>query len=196
MRQRALVLAGTGMLRRVVRELAVDGWRVVLPSRRYAPIPVGDPELRSVRWSAGDRHTAVGTGTATWVQAHWDEPDDLARKAGRVLGGPADLLVAWVHEAYRATVLDAVEPLLAPTAPVVDVTSIPAHADPEAPVEPFYPDRATQQVTLGSTSDVSLGRPLGHEEIERGVLEAVRRALDGRPTVLHQIGERRPVPGP
>ncbi|TWH19901.1 hypothetical protein [Prauserella rugosa] len=196
MTRRALILAGTGMLRRVARELAVDGWRVVLPSRRYAPIPVGDPQLRSVRWTAGNRHTSVGSGKATWVQAHWDEPAELARKAGHVLDGPADLLVAWLHAAYRGAVLEAVEPLLSDTAPVVEVSAVPEHGDVIEPPDPFYRDRATQQVLLGTTSDIAFGRPLGHEEIERGVLDGVRRALDGRPTSVHQLGERRPVPGP
>lgn len=196
MTRRALLLAGTGMLRGVARELAVDGWDVVLPSRRYAPIPEGDPELRAVRWTAGNRYTTVGPGRATWVQAQWDEPAELAGKAGEVLAGPAHLLVAWVHEAYREAVLAAVEPLLSNAAPVVEVTGIPAHGDVVEPPDPHFPHRPTQQVLLGSTSDVAAGRPLRHEEIEEGVLEAVRRAIDGRPTSVHQLGERRTVRRP
>ncbi|MCR3722287.1 hypothetical protein LY15_004285 [Prauserella flava] len=193
MTRRALLLAGTGMLRRVTKELAVDGWQVVLPSRRYAPIPTGDPDVHAVRWTAGHRHTTVGAGRATWVQAQWDAPAELARKAGEVLTGPADLLVAWVHESYRAAVLSAVEPLLSDTAPVVEVAALSMHGDVVAPPEPHYPHRPTQQVLLGSTSDVAVGRPLGHEEIERGVLEAVRRALAGSLSSAHQLGERRPA---
>ncbi|MFD2400075.1 hypothetical protein ACFSVJ_29285 [Prauserella oleivorans] len=48
---------------------------------------------------------------------------------------------------------------------------------------------------LGSTSDVDPSRPLGHDEIGQGVLYAVQRALEGRPSSVHQIGERRPVHG-
>lgn len=191
MTRRALLLAGAGMLRRVARELAVEGWEVVLPSRRYAPVPADEPDLRAVRWTAGNRHTTVGTGRAIWVQAHWDAPAELARKAGEVLTGPADLLIAWVHESYREAVLAAVEPLLSDDAPVVEVTAIPAHGDAAEPPQP-YPDRPTQHVLFGSTSDVSVGRPLGHEEIERGALDAVRRALDGRPTSVLRLGERKP----
>ncbi|OLT44002.1 hypothetical protein BJF85_20820 [Saccharomonospora sp. CUA-673] len=189
------------MLRRVARELAVDGWRVVLPSRRYAPIPAGQPDQHSVRWASGNRQMSVGSGKAIWVEAHWDQPGELARKAGLVLddlGGPADLLVAWLHEAYRSAVLAAVSPLLADDAPVVEVSAVPESgdaADVAVPPDPFCPERRTQQVLLGATSDVSLRRPLGHEEIERGVLDGVRRALDGRPTSVHQLGERRPVAG-
>ncbi|MCP2238014.1 hypothetical protein [Prauserella halophila] len=196
MTRRALLLAGTGMLRRVARELAVDGWQVVLPSRRYAPVPAGDPESHAVRWTAGNRRTTIGAGRATWVRAQWDEPAELARKAGEVLVEPADLLVAWVHETYREAVLAAVAPLLSAAAPVVEVTTIPTHREVVAPPAPYYPHRPTQQVLLGSTSDVAVGRPLRHEEIERGVLDAVGRALDGRPPSAHQLGERRPVRRP
>lgn len=191
----ALILAGTGMLRVVARELAVDGWQVVLPSRRHAPLPVEDPELRSVHWSRGRRHTRMGSGRAIWVEAHWDRPRELARKAERALVTPAELLVAWVHESYRRAVLGAVEPLLAESAAVVEVRSLSDLAEIPEETEGFYPAHPTQHVLLGSTSDADPSRPLGHEEIGQAVLYAVHRALEGRPSSVHQVGERRPVHG-
>ncbi|HEX3648692.1 MAG TPA: hypothetical protein VHV49_09690, partial [Pseudonocardiaceae bacterium] len=53
----ALVIGGSGMLAACASRLVADGWHVVLPSRRYAP-------LREV--PAGP-----ATGRALWVAADW-----------------------------------------------------------------------------------------------------------------------------
>lgn len=167
--RRALVLGGTGMLAGAVTTLVGGGWHVVLPSRRRT------------------------TTDALWVQARWEEPAALATDAGQALGGPADLLVAWVHREVRATVLWAVAPLLAPAAPVVEVHGS-ASANPVGgcPV-PILADHPTQQVVLGYVRHAGRTRWLTHQEISAGVLDGIRRALDGRPPGMHQVGEFRPV---
>ncbi|HET9139643.1 hypothetical protein [Actinophytocola sp.] len=178
MTRRALVIGGTGMLAGCASALVADGWHVVLPSRRHAPIP----------------DTAVGDGDrkALWVQADWAEPKQLAARAEPALGGPADLLVAWVHGLVRPSVLRAVAPLLAPGAPVVEVHDS-ASANPVGGCpDPVLPDHPTQQVVLGFVLQGSRTRWLTHAEIAVGVLDAVRRALDGRPPGVHHVGEFRP----
>ncbi|PXY28854.1 hypothetical protein BA062_22100 [Prauserella flavalba] len=184
------------MLSVVVEELALDGWRVVSPSRRYVPLPAtDDAAVPPPRWSRGRRKDRVGAGKAIWVEAHWDRPRELATKVEKALTAPAELLVAWVHESYRRSVLGVVEPLLTATAPVVEVRSlVDLAAVPDEP-EPVLFGHPTQQVLLGSVSELAATRPLGHDEIWRGVLYAVERALEGRPSSLHQLGERRPVHG-
>ncbi|MEU6646013.1 hypothetical protein ABZ863_26160 [Saccharomonospora sp. NPDC046836] len=191
----ALVLAGSGMLSLVARELAADGWRVVLPSRRYCPLPVEETRTHPMSWSRRNRRNdRVGAGRAIWVEAHWDRPHELARKAEKALTGPAELLVAWVHESYRRAVLGAVEPLLAPGAPIVEVRALADLAVVPDEAEPLLHGHPTQQVLLGDVSDQP-PRPLGHDEIGTGVVEALQRALERRPSALHQLGERRPVHG-
>lgn len=167
--RRALVLGGTGMLAGAVATLVDDGWHVVLPSRR---------------------RTAT---EALWIQATWSDPAALAADAGRALGGPADLLVAWVHREDRAAVLRAVAPLLAPAAPVVEVHGS-ASANPVGGCPaPILADHPTQQVVLGYVRHVGRTRWLTHQEISAGVLGGIRRALEGRPSAMHQVGEFRPV---
>ncbi|WP_260195016.1 hypothetical protein [Actinophytocola gossypii] len=175
--QRALILGGTGMLAGCAETLVADGWHVVLPSRR--PTPVGDGN--------GERRAAV------WVKADWFDPVALARDAGAALGGPADLLVAWVHREMRAAVLRAVAPLLSPGAPVVEVHGS-ASANPVGGCpEPVLADHPTQQVVLGFVRHAGRTRWLNHQEIADGVLDGVRRALAGRSPSVHQVGEFRPV---
>lgn len=175
--QRALVLGGTGMLAGCAEALVADGWHVVLPSRRYAPISDGNGHHR----------------TAVWVKADWFEPDVLARDAGAALGGPADLLVAWVHREVRVSVLRAVAPLLAPRAPVVEVHGS-ASANPVGGCpDPVLDDHPTQQVVLGFVRHAGRTRWLNHQEIAAGVSAGVRRAVEGRPPAVHQVGEFRPV---
>jgi NAD(P)-dependent dehydrogenase (short-subunit alcohol dehydrogenase family) len=175
--RRALVLGGTGMLAGVAAALLDDGWRVVLPSRRRPTLPATNGHSRS----------------AFWVKADWTAPSTLAEAASEALDGKAELLVAWVHREVRASVLRAVAPLLAPGAPVVE-----AHGSASAnPVggcpEPILPDHPTQQVVLGYVRHAGRTRWLTHQEISAGVLDAVHRALDGRPPHVHQVGEFRPV---
>ncbi|PRX46705.1 hypothetical protein B0I33_107283 [Prauserella shujinwangii] len=192
------MLAGTGMLSEVAQVLAGDGWRVVLPCRRYSPLPAPE-ELISASAPPGRASHArpdafPDPGKAVWVEAHWDRPRELARKTEKVLTAPAGLLVAWVHETYRRSVLGAVEPLLASAAPVVEVRAL---ADlgriPDEP-DPLLVGHPTQQVLLGSVSEQDPRRPLAHDEIVDGVLVAVRRALAGRHSSLHQVGQRRGLP--
>ncbi len=177
MTRRALVIGGTGMLAGCAAALVADGWHVVLPSRRYAPIPDTPTE-----------------GKALWVEANWAAPKELATRAGRALGGPADLLVAWVHGTARPSVLRAVAPLLAENAPVVEVHGS-ASANPvDGCPDPIIDDHPTQQVVLGYVMKHGRTRWLTHGEIAEGVLDAVRRALDGRPPAVHHVGEFRTYP--
>lgn len=173
----ALLLAGSGMLGELAARLVADGWRVVLPSRRHVPLPVADE----------------ATGRAIWTPADWDRPDELATAARAALSAPAELLVSWVHESYRHSVLTAVEPMLAPTAPVVEVRPLGDLAHGTVEPEPPLLDHPTQQVLLGEVSGRDSDRALGQREIVDAVLAAVERALVGKPPSLHQVGERRPA---
>ncbi|SFQ67285.1 hypothetical protein SAMN05421810_11264 [Amycolatopsis arida] len=191
----ALVLAGTGMVDPVVHALTAQGWRVVLPSRRYNPIALRPGERGTERHGRGGRRAVgrEGPGVAVWVAAHWDRPRELAAAVDRVLDEPADLLVAWVHESYRRSVLDVVEPLLASRAPVVEVRG---GASPFGePPEPVLAEHPTQLVLLGMVSERDSDRALSHTEMVDGILAAVRRAVDGRPPGVHQVGQLRQTSG-
>jgi hypothetical protein len=174
--RRALVLGGTGMLAGCTATLVAEGWHVVVPSRRHFPISAA---------AFGDDLPQ----RALWVATDWLDPVDLAERAGRALGGPAELLVAWVHSEYRESVLKAVAPLLTPDAPVVEVHGS-AAADPLSGCpDPVLPDHPTQQVVLGLMRVGESTRWLNHAEVSDGVLAAVRRALAGRPATVFQVGE-------
>lgn len=171
------------MLAGVASWLMSNGWLVVLPSRRYSPIPLDELEP-----------TGVTLGKARWVEARWERPQRLAGDAGKALGGKADLLVSWVHGAYRRPVLTAIADLLADKAPIVEV-----HGEAMAAPLTSLPDQAlaghpTQRVVLGYVREGTTTRWLTHREIVDGVLTAVRRALDDRPLTQHQVGELRPWP--
>lgn len=173
--RRALVLGGTGMLSGVADALLDDGWHVVLPSRRRSSSPIAPAHA------------------ARWVKADWSEPAALAATAAEALDGPADLLVAWVHREVRVSVLRAVAPLLADGAPVVEVHGS-ASANPLGGCpEPVLSTHPTQQVVLGYVRHAGRTRWPTHEEVSAGVLDAVHRALDGRPPHVHQVGEFRSV---
>ncbi|MGH3431837.1 MAG: hypothetical protein ACRDQB_03265 [Thermocrispum sp.] len=178
---RAVVLGGTGMLAGVAASLVRDGWLVVLPSRRYGPLP------DTVRDAGPDDQR--GRGRALWVQAQWERPQRLAHDTANALGGPVDLLVAWVHGGYRDAVLHAVEPLLAADAPVVEVHGASAGDPPGRGGAPTLTGHPTQQVVLGYVRDGTRTRWLTHAEIVDGVLVAVRRALDDAPIAEHYVGE-------
>jgi hypothetical protein len=159
------------MLAGCTAELVGGGWHVVAPSRRHAPIPANRP-------TEGDHPQAL------WVATDWSDPVQLADRAGRALGGPAELLVAWVHREYRAAVMKAVAPLLTPDAVVVEV-----HGSSSADPEPTLPEHPTHQVVLGLVCEGDSTRWLNHKEISDGVLVAVRRALCGRHPGVFQVGE-------
>lgn len=174
--RRALVLGGTGMLAGVAAALIDDGWYVVLPSRRRPANPATN----------GNGHGAH------WVKADWTIPAELTGAVREALGGPADLLVAWVHREVRTSVLRAVAPLLAPGAAVVEVHGS-ASANPVGGCPaPILADHPTQQVVLGYVRHAGRTRWLTHDEISAGVLAAVRRALAGKAPHVHQVGEFRP----
>ncbi|NKQ52646.1 hypothetical protein HFP15_07100 [Amycolatopsis sp. K13G38] len=186
------------MLAGVAEDLVRGGWHVVLPSRRYHPIAVPEQKqglaaLRALRPRGHLPTTGNGQarpGRAIWVEAGWDRPRELAAKAEAALEGPADLLVAWVHEQYRRAVMGAVERLLMPRAPVVEVRGV---GGPPVEPEPLLAAHPTQLVMVGSVSDLGGNRPLAHAEITEGVLEAVHRAIEGRAPSLHQVGQSRPL---
>jgi hypothetical protein len=157
------------MLAGCMESLVDGGWQVVAPSRhRPADLP------------------------SAWVQADWGHPALLVDRARTALGGPADLLVAWVHSSFRTQVLQVVSPLLADRAPVVEVHGS-ASANPvRGCPEPVLTGHPTQQVVLGFLRTSGRTRWLTHRETVDGVLAAIDRALDGRPHEVHQVGEFRP----
>lgn len=166
------------MLSTVESLLVERGWHVVLPARRYQPIP------------------AQGSGRATWVHASPREPDRLAAAVGKVLDGQrADLLVSWVAAVDRRRVLDAVAPLLSEQAPVVDVCP-PIATMGDAAAEPALPGHPTHRVILGHVTAGARTRALTHGQIMAGVLEALERALAGLPPSAHQVGHAPQVPYP
>lgn len=178
MPRQALVIGGTGMLAACASKLVADGWHVVLPSRRYAPIPAV---------AGGAR-----VGRATWVAADWSDPLGLAERCGRALAGPVELLVTWVHREHRAMLVRAVASLLAPRAPVVEVHGSAAFDPVTGYPDPVLADHPTQQVVLGFVPVGRTTRRLSHEEISAHVLAAVERALAARAPGVYQVGDPRP----
>jgi NAD(P)-dependent dehydrogenase (short-subunit alcohol dehydrogenase family) len=196
--RKALILAGTGMLAGLAEALVREGWLVVLPCRRYSPIGTlpaqPKPGIAALRALRPRGHRPQGTpqlGRALWVESHWDRPRELAAKADAALDGSADLLVAWIHEQYRRSVMGACERLLVPGAPVVEVRGV---GGPPVEPEPLLAAHPTQLVMIGSISESGTGnRPLAHAEVTEGVLGAVCRAVEGRAASLHQVGPSRPL---
>lgn len=209
--RRALIIGGTGMLAECAADLVRAGWRVVLPSRRYLPIHLtrdGEPtgpdcsapaqagaaSVAAGMGSGGSVSGLVGPGTggtAHWVGATWSEPAELAARSAKALGGRADLLVAWLPTPVRTAVMRAVAPVLAPDAAVVEVHNS-GSADPIGGCpEPVLADHPTQQLVLGYRVEGERTRWLTHQEMVAGVLDAVRRAIDTKPPVVHQVGQFR-----
>jgi hypothetical protein len=87
--------------------------------------------------------------------------------------------------------LHAIAPLLADDAPVVEVHSSSSASPLVGCPDPVLDEHATQQVVLGFVVSGDRTRWLNHREISDGVLTAVRRSLDGRPSAVHQVGEFR-----
>lgn len=166
----ALVLGGTGMLAGCAQRLVARGWQVVLPSRNQ-PLMADEGPGRAARASISRGHRP------TWVRADWAKPDELAAEVEyELIGRPVNLLVAWVHDSYRAPVLKAVEHLLAEDAPVVEV-----HTHSPVP-DPVLDKHPTQQLLLGHFPHDAA------QHTRQAVLDAVVRALDGRAPSLHQVG--------
>lgn len=182
--RRALVIGGTGMLAGCAAALVADGWHVVLPSRRYSP-RIADRDGGQAR--GGD----ASPRKALWVEANWEDPEALARRAQQALGGEADLLVAWVHGRARPSVLRAVAPLLAEGAPVVEVHGSSSANPVGGCPDPVLDAHPTHQVVLGFVRRAGRTRWLTHREISEGVLDAVGRALGGRAPGVHHVGEFR-----
>lgn len=175
------------MLADVTSWLVGEGWHVVVPSRRYGPIPVD--ELEAADESSG----LFRPGRALWVEARWELPQRLARDASRALGGKAELLVAWVHGGYRIPVLEAVADLLTTRAPIVEVHGDVVNDPVGAVPEPALAGHPTQRVVLGYVRDHGALRWPSHSEIVTEVLAAVHRALEDRPFSEHQVGDLRPA---
>ncbi len=184
----ALVLGGTGMLKGCAEELVAQGWQVVLPSRRPEGV-LGSAAKAVLRGTGHVPHLSDVRGSRVAVAADWARPAELADRIREVVDRPADLLVAWVHASYRDAVLRAVAPLLAPHAPVVEVHDSGSINPVRGVPDPALDGHPTQQVVLGFVRHGGSTRWLSHEETSVGVLEAVHRALDGRPPSVHQVGE-------
>jgi hypothetical protein len=158
------------MLARCAGRLVARGWQVVLPCRTQPLMADGGPG-RAARASLSRGHRP------TWVKADWAKPRELASEVEYELAGrPVNLLVAWVHESYRAAVLTAVAPLLADHAPVVEV-----HTTAPVP-DSVLAEHPTQQVLLGHFAHDAA------QHTSQAVLDAVVRALEGKPPSLHQVG--------
>ena len=167
----ALVLGGTGMLAGCAQQLVARGWQVVLPSRTQ-PLMADNAPGRAARATISRGHRP------TWIKADWTKPEELASEVEYELQGRlVNLLVAWVHDSYRVSVLNAVQHLLAEGAPVVEVHT---HAPVPDPVLPH----PTQQVLLGHFAHDAAQRT------SRAVLDAVERALEGRAPSLHHEDAR------
>ncbi|RNL86050.1 hypothetical protein [Halostreptopolyspora alba] len=171
---RGLVIGGTGMLAGTVRGLAARGWELVVPSRRRPGFVEHSENVR-------------------WVRGEWADPAELAGAVTREGSASCELLVAWVHTPHRESVLRAVEPLLTPHAPVVEVWAS-ATRDPLATLPPAALDHPTHRVVLGYERSENSVRWLTDTEISEGVLAATFAALTGAPPTVHEVGALRPWP--
>ncbi|MBB4930471.1 hypothetical protein F4561_001291 [Lipingzhangella halophila] len=169
-----LVIGGTGMLAGTVRGFSARGWDLVVPSRRRPRFATDGENVR-------------------WVRGEWDFPAELAAAVAREATAPFGLLVAWVHTPHRDGVLKAVQPLLAPDAPVIEVWSS-ASQDPLATLPPAVLDHPTHRVVLGYQRSGRSARWLTTTEISEGVLAAALAALAGAPPAVREVGVLRPWP--
>lgn len=173
----ALVIGGGGTLNPCAEWLAARQWHVVLPCRHYHPL-------------ANCPDTSSEFGKALWVEANWSEPEKLAENAAAVLERPAELVVAWLPQQYRAAVLCAVAGLLSHDACVVEVYS--GESLPHGLPDPALPGCVTQRVALGyvpAQGGANLARHITHSEATRAINDAVARAVRGAPPRADQVGE-------
>lgn len=192
--RQALVLGGAGMLAPSVRTLVSDGWQVVMPSRRYHPLPADAPASQRPRRpqapSASGAPALVReepTGRALWIAASWNRPHELAVKARKAFTAPASLLISWLPEEYRVDVTEAIAPLLAKDAPVIEVYSGATILD--GLPEPALPSHPHHQVALGYVKQGDRLRWPNAGEIAEAVHSVVEHALEGRAAAVHQVGE-------
>lgn len=145
-----LVVGGTGMLSGVVDDLVERGHRVLLPSRH--PVP--------------------STPHRVSFLADWTDPPALVARVSDHLDGPLELAVVWCHRPHRTEVVDLVTPLLAPSAPVVEVLGSTALLD----LWDQRPPHGSTFVMLGHRQlDDGTSRWLTHAEISAGVVGALDR---------------------
>ncbi|MGH3492905.1 MAG: hypothetical protein ACRDRL_26860 [Sciscionella sp.] len=214
--RRALLLGGAGMLANPTAELVADGWQVVLPSRRYAPIPdaaaehaapsAGEGKLprqqrrspETVRAEPVEVDLAPARGRARWVRADWLDPSATSIKVAAALGGRADLLVVWLPLDLRVAAMRAMATLLAVSAPVVEVFRMAPTLDaaPGGLPAPALQCHQTQQLALGFVDADGRARSMTSTEVRAGLREAIGAALRGSVGELHQFGEPRPWPVP
>jgi NAD(P)-dependent dehydrogenase (short-subunit alcohol dehydrogenase family) len=174
-----LVVGGTGMLRPAVHALADTGRRVVVVARRP------DRALR------GASSASVSVDAVVPVVADWAEPYHLADQVAAAFDGePIDAALLWIHSPHHRQVLAELDPLLAPSATVVQLWGS-ARRDPSAqataPPPGYGPPRAYRRVVLGYVRDGAGSRWLTDEEISQGAL----RALDD-PAPVQIVGRTEP----
>lgn len=155
-----LVVGGTGMLRPAVYRLLTEGMRVIVVARRPERIVPDTSAERLVR-----------------IAADWSQPEDLAAAVGESTAGrllPAALL--WVHTPYDQALHQALDPLLSPTATVVQLWGS-AGEDPRRsrpnPAE-YRPPRSYRSLILGFADGLSTTRWLTDQEISEGALRALQ----------------------
>lgn len=154
-----LVVGGTGMLRPAVYRLLSQGTQVILVARRperIAPETSAEPLVR--------------------VAADWSDPENLAAAVGESTAGrlvPAALL--WVHTPYDQGLHQAIDPLLSPTATVVQLWGS-AGQDPRRsrpnPAQ-YRAPRSYRSLMLGFADGPSTTRWLTDQEISDGALRAL-----------------------
>lgn len=180
------------MLAPSARTLVSTGWQVVMPSRRYHPLPVEVSAHRHrPRVRAGSGAPALvreePPGRAVWIAATWSRPQELATKARKAFTAPASLLISWLPAEYRVSVIEAIAPLLAEGAPVVEVYS--GATIIEGLPEPALPAHPHHQVALGYVRQGDRLRWPNEQEIADAVHSVVEHALEGRAAAVHQVGE-------
>ena len=190
---RALVLGGTGMLAGCVAALVGDGWHVVLPSRRHAPIPAEPIERGEFKPGAYAR-AALAVARAQAVQCRAQSVVGGGRLVrARPVRRPCRPGPGWVRRPAggvgargdRARVMQAVRPLLAPAAPVVEVLG----SDRRPAARRTRCSPATRP-SRSSCLSASAANPLAHprRDLRRG---ARRREPGNRGPCagVHQLGE-------
>ncbi len=166
----ALVVGGTGMLRGVSLELCRRGHTVSVLART----------LRSLR-ELQEEASAVGGDLHPLPLDYRDTAalSEALREAGERLG-PIRLSVVWIHrEAAEAPreVGERVEGDYFHVLPHTDAAEPSGHRIGRAHLARWSPRLRYHEIFLGFEIEASRSRWLTHEEISRGVLEAIDRGL-------------------